>query len=243
MPGRRTPNRRFFRPPSPPFQPRDFRFSPRELLARELAPDTVVAARPTGGRFGSQIRESVQERQHVLLRHGEKVGVLAFCHGLLKFEPQNARMTAKVTGAVLRQESGSARKGFCQERFLSGRNFVRKGFCQEAGSARKEFCQEGFLSGSGLCQEGILSARKEFCQEGFLSGSGLCQEGILSGRVFVRKRALPGRNFVRKGFCQEVGSARKGQSALELGVKLFVVVAVCFCFGAGGGASQLWSLV
>ena len=186
MPGRRTPNRRFFRPPSPPFQPRDFRLPPRELLARELAPDTVVAARPTGGHFGSQIRESVQERQHVLLRHGEKVGVLAFCHGLLKFEPQNARMTAKVTGAVLGQESGSARKGFCQERFLSGRNFVRKGFCQEAGSARKEFCQEGFLSGSGLCQEGILS-----------------------GRVFVRKRALPGRNFVRKGFCQEAGSARK----------------------------------
>ena len=30
-----------------------------------------------------------------------------------------------------------------------------------------------------------------------------------------------------------------GQSALELGVKLFVVVAVCFCFGAGRGASQL----
>ena len=49
------------------------RFPPRELLARELAPDTVVAARPTGGHFGSQIRESVQERQHVLLRHGEKV--------------------------------------------------------------------------------------------------------------------------------------------------------------------------
>ena len=237
MPGRRTPNRRFFRPPSPPFQPRDFRLPPRELLARELAPDTVVAARPTGGHFGSQIRESVQERQHVLLRHGEKVGVLAFCHGLLKFEPQNARMrTAKVTGAVLGQESGSARKEFCQERFLSGRNFVRKGFCQEAGSARKEFCQEGSLSGSGLCQEGILSgrvfvrkralpgrnfvrkgfcqeagsAKKEFCQERFLSGSGLCQEGILSGKVFVRKRALPGRNFVRKGFCQEVGSAWKG---------------------------------
>ena len=74
----------FFRPPSPPFQPCDFRFPPRELLARELAPDTVVAARPTGGHFGSQIRESVQERQHVLLRHGEKVGVLAFCHGLFK---------------------------------------------------------------------------------------------------------------------------------------------------------------
>ena len=90
------------------------------------------------------------------------------------------------------------------------------------GSARKEFCQERFLSGSGLCQEGILpgkvfvrkrallgrnfvrkgfcqeagSARKEFCQERFLSGSGLCQEGILPGKVFVRKRALPGRNSV-----------------------------------------------
>ena len=74
MPGRRTPNRRFFRPPSPPFQPRDFRLPPRELLARELAPDTVVIARPTGGHFGSQICESAQERH--------QVGVLAFCHGL-----------------------------------------------------------------------------------------------------------------------------------------------------------------
>ena len=230
MPGRRTPNRRFFRPPSPPFQPRDFRLPPRELLARELAPDTVVAARPTGGHFGSQIRESVQERQHVLLRHGEKVGVLAFCHGLLKFEPQNAT-SAKVTGAVLGQESGSARKEFCQERFLSGRNFVRKGFCQEAGSARKEFCQEGVLSGSGLCQEGILSGRdfvrkralpgrdfvrkgfcqeagsawKGFCQERFLSGSGLCQEGILSGKVFVRKEFCQERFLSGSGLCQEGG--------------------------------------
>ena len=35
--------------------------------------------------------------------------------------------------------------------------------------------------------------------------------------------------------------AKGGESALELGVKLFVVavVVVCFCFGAGGGASQL----
>ena len=70
-------------------------------------------------------------------------------------------------------------------------------------------------------------------------------------------------------FCFGAGG---GQSALEFGVKLFVVavvVAVCFCFGAGGGpvsfgvwcetvcrrrrrlflfrggrgASQLWSLV
>ena len=51
-------------------------------------------------------------------------------------------------------------------------------------------------------------------------------------------------------FCQEAGSARKGESALELGVKLFVVavvvavaVVVCFCFGGGGGGSQLWSCV
>ena len=125
MPGRRTPNKRFFRPPSPPFQPRDFRLPPRELLARELAPDAVVAARPTGGHFGSQIRESAQERQHVLLRHGEKVGVLAFCHGLLKFEPQNARMrtSAKVTGAALGQESGSAKK-----RALPGREWGRVSF-------------------------------------------------------------------------------------------------------------------
>ena len=161
----------FFRPPSPPFQPRDFRLPPRELLARELAPDTVVAARPTGGHFGSQIRESVQERQHVLLRHGEKVGVLAFCHGFLKFEPQNAT-SAKVTrsGKRLCQEGILSGRGFVRKRALPGRNFVRKGFCQEAGSAWKEFCQEGILSGSGLCQEGILS-----------------------GKVFVRKRALPGR--------------------------------------------------
>ena len=119
MPGRRTPNRRFFRPPSPPFQPRDFRIPPRELLARELAPDTVVAARPTGGHFGSQIRESAQERQHVLLRHGEKVGVLAFCHGLLKFEPQNARMRTLF---------------FC----MMGQCSVRKGALQ-----RSVLCQEG----------------------------------------------------------------------------------------------------
>ena len=34
-------------------------------------------------------------------------------------------------------------------------------------------------------------------------------------------------------FCFGAGG---GQSALELGVKLFVVVVVvCFCFGAGGG--------
>ena len=72
VPGRRTPNRRFFRPPSPPFQPRNFRLPPRELLARELA----VIARPTGGHFGSQICESAQERHHVLFRHGEmKVGL------------------------------------------------------------------------------------------------------------------------------------------------------------------------
>ena len=264
----------FFRPPSPPFQPRDFRLPPRELLARELAPDTVVAARPTGGHFGSQIRESVQERQHVLLRHGEKVGVLAFCHGLLKFEPQNARMrTAKVMGAVLGQESGSARKEFCQERFLSGRNFVRKGFCQEAGSARKEFCQEGFLSGSGLCQEGILSGRG-FCQEAgsakkrILSGrveagsarKEFCQEGFLSGSVFVRKRALPGKNFVRKGFGQEAGSARKefcqegflsGSGLCQEGGVSFGVWCETvrrrrrrlFLFWGGRGASQLWSLV
>ena len=71
MPGRRTPNGRFFRPPSPPFQPCDFRLPPRELLA-----DTVVIARPTGGHFGSQICESAQERHHVLFRHGEmKVGL------------------------------------------------------------------------------------------------------------------------------------------------------------------------
>ena len=45
--------------------------------------------------------------------------------------------------------------------------------------------------------------------------------------------------FVVVAVCFCVGRAG-GQSALELGVKLFVVVAVvCFCFGGGTGASQL----
>ena len=173
--GQAYANRRSFRPPSPPFQPRDFRLPPRELLARELAPDTVVAARPTGGHFGSQIRKSVQERQHVLLRHGEKVGVLAFCDG------------------------GSARSGkrLCQEGILSGRGFVRKRALPEGILSGRDFVRKRALPGrnfvrKGLCQE-AGSARKEFCEERFLSGSGLCQEGILSRRVFVRKRALPGR--------------------------------------------------
>ena len=43
-----------------------------------------------------------------MLRHGEKVGVLAFCHGLLKFKPQN--VVSLYDGAVLGQESGSAKK-------------------------------------------------------------------------------------------------------------------------------------
>ena len=219
MPGRRTPNRRFFRPPSPPFQPRDFRLPPRELLARELAPDTVVAARPTGGHFGSQIRESVQERQHVLLRHGEKVGVLAFCHGLLKFEPQNARLrTAKVTGAVLGQESGSARKEFCQEGFLSGRNFVRKGFCQERFLSGRNFVRKGF------CQE-AGSARK---------GESALELGVKLFVVVVVAVVLSVFVLGRAG----------GQSALELGVKLFVVAVVAvvlsvFVLGRAGGQSAL----
>ena len=48
---------------------------------------------------------------------------------------------------------------------LSGRDFVRKGFCQEGtlsgrNFVREEFCQAGILLGSGLCQE-AGSARKE----------------------------------------------------------------------------------
>ena len=82
----------------------------------------------------------------------------------------------------------------CQEGILSGRNFVRK-----------EFCQEGILE--GICQEGILSGRN-FVRKEF------CQEGILSGRNFVRKRAVPG-----SGLCQEEalpGSVlcQEGESAL-----------------------------
>ena len=87
---------------------RDFRLPPTKLLARELAPDTVVAARPTGGHFGSQIRESAQERQHVLLRHGEKVGVLAFCHGLLK-------RVGESDGGSLVRKAALQRSVLCQE--------------------------------------------------------------------------------------------------------------------------------
>ena len=52
-----------------------------------------------------------------------------------------------------------------RKRALSGRDFVRKGFCQEGilsgrSFVREEFCQAGILPGSGLCQE-AGSARKE----------------------------------------------------------------------------------
>ena len=98
------------------------------------------------------------------------------------------------------------------------------------------------------------SARKEFCQEGFLSGSGR--------RVFVRKRALPGRNFVRKGFCQEAGSARKEFCQEEAGSARKEFCQEGFLLGSGlcqegilsgrvfvrkralpGRGSQLWSWV
>ena len=115
----------FFSPAQSTVPASRFPSSSERAPRRELASDTVVAARPTGGHFGSQIRESAQERQHVLLRHGEKVGVLAFCHGLLKFEPQNARMrtSAEMTKTVLGQESGSAKK-----RALPGREWGRVSF-------------------------------------------------------------------------------------------------------------------
>ena len=158
-----------------------------------------------------------------------------------------------LSGKVFVRKRALPGRNFVRKRALPRRNFVRKGFCQE-------ICQEGILSGSGpgrnfvrrvfvrkralpgrnfvrkgFCQE-AGSAWKEFCQERFLSG-GLCQEGILSGRDFVRKRALPGKNFVRKGFwkgfCQEAGSARKGESALELGGG----VVVGFFFRGDGGQS------
>ena len=121
MLGRRTPNGRFFRPPSPPFQPCDFRLPPRELLARELASDTVVIARPTGGHFGRKF-VSLRKKASCIVspwRNEGRLALLAFCHGLLKFEPQNARLrTAKVTGAVsgkrLCKEACSARMGASQ---------------------------------------------------------------------------------------------------------------------------------
>ena len=76
MPGRRTLERTFFSPAQSTVPALRFPPSSEKLLARELAPDTVVIARPTGGHFGSQICESAQERHHVLFRHGEmKVGL------------------------------------------------------------------------------------------------------------------------------------------------------------------------
>ena len=109
----------------------------------------------------------------------------------------------------------SVRKGFCQAEILSGRNFVREEFCQEGILSGRDFVRKGF------CQEGILSgrdfARKEFCQEGF------CQAGILSGR-----------NFVRQGFCQEAGSARK---------RALPGSGLCQEAGSARKESQLWSCV
>ena len=100
---------------------------------------------------------------------------------------------------------------------MSGRNFVRK-----------EFCQEGILSGSGLCQEGILS------------GSGLCQEGEAGSAKeagSARKRLCREVCSARKGesaleLCVMLSSSfgRGGESASG---------------GAKGGmeTSQLWSCV
>ena len=47
----------------------------------------------------------------------------------------------------------------------------------------------------------------------------------MSGKVFVRKRALPGRNFVRKGFCQEAERFLSGSGLCQEGIlsgKVFV---------------------
>ena len=60
---------------------------------------------------------------------------------------------------------------------LSGRDFVRKGFCQEGilsgrNFVREEFCQAGILPGSGLCQE-AGSARKELWSLSSFGGNGL----------------------------------------------------------------------
>ena len=106
----------------------------------------------------------------------------------------------------LAQRLTHVRKGFCQERILSRRNFVRR---KQAGIlSGKDFVRKGF------CQEGILSG-KDFVRKGF------CQERILSGRIVVRKRALPGRIVVRK---RALPGGAGGQSG-------------------GRGASQLWSWV
>ena len=171
--GRRTPNRRFFRPPSPPFQPRDFRLPPRELLARELAPDTVVAARPTGGHFGSQIRESVQERQHVLLLHGEmKVGL---------------RCSLSVT--ALERNVGESDGGSVRKRALQ-----RSVLCQEGngGESALVVVSSVFFSGgrggrgasqlwSWVCSSSVFVLRR--------AGGPVSFRGCDASSVFVLRRA------------------------------------------------------
>ena len=110
-------------------------FSPAQstVPASRFPSSTVVIARPTGGHFGSQICDASCIVSP--WRNEGRLALLAFCHGLLKFEPQNARLrTAKVTGAV------------------SG-----KGLCKEACSARKGmgasqlwwWCRLSFFRGDG----------------------------------------------------------------------------------------------
>ena len=112
---------------------------------------------------------------------------------------------------------------------LPGRNFVRKEFCQAAlkRAARKD--RKEFVLPSRLCQEGILPVchKKEVCHaRKALSGRNsvkkeFCQEGINSARTRDGKRqcALPGRGSkLWKG----------GESALELCVML------SSCEGNGG---------
>ena len=165
-------------------------------------------------------------------RAATTVGALAFCHGLLKFEPQNARMrtSAKLTGAVLGQESGSAKKRALPEREWGRVSFgvalscsAGNGGESASGGAKGDGGESALELGVVVVYFLFWGARGESASGGakgnggesalelgvvvvyFLFSGAVCQEGILSGRNFVRKEFCQ----ARKGFCQEAGSARK----------------------------------
>ena len=96
------------------FQPRDFRLPPRKLLARARHRSCGAADRwPL--RFAN-LRVCAREATCIASpwQNEGRLALLAFCHGLLKFEPQNAtsaKVTAAVSGKGLCKEACSARKG------------------------------------------------------------------------------------------------------------------------------------